>query len=42
MSPRRDAVQPKKTPRKSLPDELARDAVAHEKAARPATDSLLM
>ena len=33
MSPRRDTPQPKKKPRKSLPAELARDAVAHEKAA---------
>jgi predicted HicB family RNase H-like nuclease len=33
MSPRRDTPHPKKKPRKSLPDELARDAVAHEKAA---------
>jgi len=33
MSPRRDTPQPKNKPRKSLPDELARDAVAHEKTA---------
>ena len=33
MSPRRDSPQPKKKPRRALPDELARDAVAHEKAA---------
>jgi hypothetical protein len=33
MAPRRDTPQPKKkTPRKSLPEELAHDAVAHEKA----------
>jgi hypothetical protein len=39
MSPRRDTPQPNKKPRKplpkhkSLPEELAHDAVAHEKAA---------
>jgi len=33
MSPRRDTPPPKKKPRKSLPDELAHDAVDHEKAA---------
>jgi predicted HicB family RNase H-like nuclease len=33
MSPRREPIKPRKAPRKSLPDELARDAVAHEKAA---------
>ena len=38
MSPRRDTPQPNKKPRKplpkhkSLPEELAHDAVAHEKA----------
>ena len=32
MAPRRDTQQPKKkSPRKPLPDELAHDAVAHEK-----------
>ena len=34
MTPRRNTPQTnKKAPRKSLPDELARDAVAHEKTA---------
>ena len=34
MTPRRNTPQAnKKAPRKSLPDELARDAVAHEKTA---------
>jgi predicted HicB family RNase H-like nuclease len=34
MAPRRDTPQPKKkAPRKSLPEELAYDAVAHEKTA---------
>jgi predicted HicB family RNase H-like nuclease len=32
MSPRREPIKPRKAPRKSLPEELTRDAVAHEKA----------